>query len=494
MRSDEGPILLGNLAVDSLAKLDLLRFFAHNPASVDTAASLAVWADIPVVEATRALEELAAAGILESEAGSAGPLFGLHADESMMAELAAALAGYERTRHLLRRRLHDLRHSAQATELRLRGDLSRERARTSTIFHSVSDGLVAVDDRGAIVACNRSAAQMLFGLESPRGIPDGSDLLAAIDGLPEAVKTAVRKLLSEALDGGSDRISDLPFPGGRVVDLLVDVLRDENGVPLHEESGAPAGRLLCLRDVTSRHRLEAHRRDLVDLLTHDLRNPASSLYTLIDILLRSPRASWDQSQHDLLARGLNLSQHLLGMINDMLEVSRTEAGFAELDAERVAFSRVAAAAEAQVGPLFSDRQVTLLTVLPAHEVEGDWDQGKLVRVLTNLLTNALKVSRKGDRVQLRAFERRAGLSRPRLLVAVEDQGPGIPKEDLPHVFDKFYKVSLAASADASTRRSGTGLGLYFCRLVVEAHGGEIWADSRSGKGTTMNVALPLALD
>ncbi|RME36633.1 MAG: PAS domain-containing sensor histidine kinase [Thermoflexia bacterium] len=238
-----------------------------------------------------------------------------------------------------------------------------------------------------------------------------------------------------------------------------------------------------LHDLSERIRLEQVREDLVHMIIHDLRNPLSSIMSGLDLIRAAVMDSSLNLPVDQLFDVTRRSgERLFTLIDSILDLARLEAGKTELRWELIPVSELVRETIEQVQPLALGREVHLETRIPSNLPPVLGDRELLRRVLVNLLDNALKYTPAGGRVTVTA-ER---LSPETLLFAVADTGPGIPLEHQARIFDRFARVP-------GQRTGGTGLGLAFCKLAVEAHGGKIWVESRPGEGATFKFTLPATL-
>jgi two-component system phosphate regulon sensor histidine kinase PhoR len=239
-----------------------------------------------------------------------------------------------------------------------------------------------------------------------------------------------------------------------------------------------SGSLLLAQDLTRLRRLETVRRDFVSNLSHELRTPLASLRALAETLqdgaLDDPPAARrfvDQIQTEVDA--------LTQMANELLELSKIESGRFSLERSPVAASDLLASAARRM-QVQAERAKISLRVECADVPYVQVDSQRLEQVLVNLIHNAVKFTRPGGEVLLIA-EQVPGDVR----FAVRDTGIGIPADEVPRIFERFYRV------DKSRTGSGTGLGLSIARHIVEAHGGKIWAESVEGKGSTFFFSIPL---
>ena len=227
--------------------------------------------------------------------------------------------------------------------------------------------------------------------------------------------------------------------------------------------------------------LEQLRDDLTHMIVHDLRTPLTSVIAGMQTM--EVLGDLNEDQKEFLDIAIAGGRTLLGMVNDLLDVSKMESGALALERQEVLAADITAQAFGQVRQLIREKDLTL-----NHEPSEDLpplyaDPEKLVRALVNLLSNAIKFTPTGGRVAVSASKGDAN----EIVFAVRDTGEGIPKEAFDRIFEKFGQVENRKSG----RRMSTGLGLTFCKMAVEAHGGRIWLESEIDKGTTFFFTLPI---
>lgn len=226
--------------------------------------------------------------------------------------------------------------------------------------------------------------------------------------------------------------------------------------------------------------LEAMRDSLVHMIVHDLRTPLTAI--LGGLRMMPDMGELNPLQQEVLAISTDGSETLLGMINDLLCISKMESGAMEISAARIEVEHMAQRALTQVQSLAKHSEIELIP-----ECQGDLpllraDENLITRVLVNLLGNSIKFTPAGGKIHLRV---RHNADEGEMLFAVEDTGPGIPHEEFERIFAKFGQVN-----GGTGTRTSTGLGLTFCKMAVEAHGGRIWIESEVGQGSTFLFALP----
>lgn len=229
--------------------------------------------------------------------------------------------------------------------------------------------------------------------------------------------------------------------------------------------------------------LQALRDSLTHMIVHDLRTPLTSLLASLKTVVQMGDEMSAERKARLLGLAVNGGEALVGMIGDMLDVNKLEGGGDLVTPAQADLVAVAREAEAQVAALAEKSGVTLALAALPDVRPFSFDAAKLLRVLVNLLGNAVKATDAGGSVTIGIAPLGAhGGAR----LEVRDTGVGIAPEHLEHVFEKFYRVDLAGKPN----RVSTGLGLTFCKMIVEAHGGTIGAQSAKGQGTTIWLELP----
>ncbi len=225
-------------------------------------------------------------------------------------------------------------------------------------------------------------------------------------------------------------------------------------------------------------KLEILRDDLTHMIVHDLRTPLTNIIGNLQVL---QEADYDRDlTEEFVPVAVEAGQTLLGMVNDLLDISKLEAGQMALDIKEFAVAEVIEAALVSVRGLAEQQALQLSAEIDPPDLRVRADEEKLRRALTNLLGNAVKFTRKGS-VQVQVRGEDGGV-----LISVTDTGDGIPEADIERIFEKFGQVD----AFSAEHKMSTGLGLAFVKLAIEAHGGRAWVESEMGVGSTFSLSLP----
>lgn len=235
--------------------------------------------------------------------------------------------------------------------------------------------------------------------------------------------------------------------------------------------------------------LEKLRDSLTHMIVHDLRTPLTSFLTGLQSV--EYMGALTDEQAECLELSINGGETLLSMINDLLDVSKMESGALVLDCQKISASELAARSLQQVAALAREKNLQILSQIAPDLPVLEGDTEKLGRTLVNLMGNAIKFTPEGREITLSISHHARPDRMPSFVFSVSDSGEGIPSEDFERIFEKFGQVDSGNHSDKRGRKMSTGLGLTFCKMVVEAHGGRIWLESEIGRGSNFMFAIPI---
>ncbi|KPK94539.1 MAG: hypothetical protein AMJ94_01625 [Deltaproteobacteria bacterium SM23_61] len=347
-------------------------------------------------------------------------------------------------------------------------EIAGEKSRIKTIIHCMVDGVLVTDHEGQVVLNNPAAMRMLK-MTAPGDL--GLPLREALgrDGLE-----AWAEKIGQVCGGKSPAVSQ-EIPIGETTLMA-------HTAPVLGEDGEILGAVTVLRDIGLLKAMDRMKSDFVAMVSHELRAPLASVEQQLSVILAGILGDINERQRDMMARAKERTRGLICLINDLLDLAKIEAGVVIQYRERLSIAGVLEKAVEILKGEAEAKNLTLhLSAAPSlPPVMGD--QRNMEEVFLNLLSNAIKYTGEGGWVRVEA--------RPEgsyLCVQVEDNGIGISPEDLPHIFDKFYRVK-----NAQTRKIvGTGLGLPIVKRIVEAHLGMVEVESQPGSGSKFRVYLPL---
>jgi two-component system, OmpR family, phosphate regulon sensor histidine kinase PhoR len=292
-------------------------------------------------------------------------------------------------------------------------------------------------------------------------------------------------LLEIVRDPTLDRLLTDAFRGDGPV--RCELALDESQIELHavatkNEAGEITGALVLFHDITELKKMDQVRRDFVANVSHELRTPLSILRGYIETLLDSPK-----TPHEELSRILRVmerhSNRLELLVEDLLTLAQLESGDPDLQLGNVDLSSFFEEVIHDWEKNLTSKHLNMILDVPPDLSPIRVDRTRLQEALYNLLDNAVKYSREYGEIRLSARQRDGEIE-----LSVSDDGIGIPKEDLPRIFERFYRADKARSPD---KVRGTGLGLAIVKHITQLHGGRVEAESELEKGTTIRVVLPL---
>lgn len=341
--------------------------------------------------------------------------------------------------------------------------ISSERNTLSGVLSTMADGILIVDGGGRVLMAN-SAAGTLLG--SSASALEGRTYVEALR--DHELSSVLRRCLAE---GSQQSSASEVGPTRRLLRIVAAPLR-----------GDQTSALALLQDLTEVRRAETVRRDFIANVSHELRTPLASIKALTETLedgaLEDPVVA-----RDFLSKIHAEVDGMAHLVSELLELSRIESGQVALHTEPHAVELLLSEAAGRLAAQAERSQVKLLVDVPPGLPRVDADRQRVQQVLLNLIHNALKFTPTEGQVVVAA--RQDG---GQMVLSVADTGIGIPAQDIPRIFERFYK------ADRSRSRSGTGLGLAIAKHVVQAHGGRIWVESTEGQGSAFYFTLPIAKD
>ena len=351
-------------------------------------------------------------------------------------------------------------------------NLEQETKRLTSILSYMTDGVLATNRRGQIIMVNEMAAKQL------NVNPD------------EVLNTSILDLLSLGDD------YDLRSLITEVPELTIDS-QDENGeyislrvrfALIRRESGFISGLVAVLHDTTEQDKEERERRLFVSNVSHELRTPLTSVKSYLEAL--DDGALSEPVAPDFVKVSLNETNRMMRMVTDLLSLSRIDNETSQLDIELTNFTAFITFILNRFDKIKSQSQegskkYELIREYPITPIWVEIDTDKMTQVIDNILNNAIKYSPDGGKIKVGMKTTDA-----QLIISISDEGLGIPKKDLPRIFDRFYRVDKARSR----AQGGTGLGLAIAKEIVKQHKGFIWAKSEYGKGSTFTIVLPYDKD
>lgn len=346
-----------------------------------------------------------------------------------------------------------------------------ERRRLDSVLSHMSDGVLATDRRGNVTIVNNMALQLL-------GVEHDDELIgkSIIDVLDIRHDYTVRQLVNSEQ---KEMILDMSNSGSN---LILNAYFS----PIQRESGFVSGLVCVLHDVTSQQKEEQERKEFVSNVSHELRTPLTSVKSYVEAL---SDGAWQDKEiaPQFLKVVQDETERMIRMINDLLSLSRMDAGTTKLNLEYVninelfnyILNRFDMIIKKEEDP--KKKKYTIERFFTKKDLWVEIDTDKFTQVIDNIMNNVIKYSPDGGVITARLLE-----THNHVIMSISDQGLGIPRKDLSHIFDRFFRVDKARSR----KQGGTGLGLAISKEVVNMLGGQIWVDSVEGKGSTFYISLP----
>lgn len=343
-----------------------------------------------------------------------------------------------------------------------------ERQRLDSVLRHMTDGVLATDRRGKIIIIN-SRAMDLLSISQDKAI--GQSIM-------KVLKLGEKFTFRQLLETQDELILNIPTEDQDTI------LRGEFSV-IQRESGFISGLVCVLSDITEQEKVEQERRSFVSNVSHELRTPLTSVKSYTESLIDG---AWEDKEiaPEFLKVISTETDRMIRMITDLLNLSRMDQGKQELNLEFVSINELVAHIIDRFEVVLKSEQYRN----KKYKIERDFtqrtlwveiDQDKFIQVIDNIMNNAIKYSPDGGKITCRLME-----THNSVVISITDEGLGIPRKDIGHVFDRFYRVDKARARSMG----GTGLGLAISKEVVQLHGGKIWVTSVENKGSTFFISLP----
>ena len=392
----------------------------------------------------------------------------------------------------IERALQNLR--TRQENLRLSQQLLAEQQKMGAILRGMADILIAVDRKGRIITANHQA-EMLFGKEQDKLLGMPVEELLKADIPPERLPCmVVLNTAAPALD-----VSYNIRWGKKTIPVL------SSATPLLDHSLHLCGSLEIIRDISTLKALEQEREDFVSMLSHDLKTPITAIVGSLDLVRDGRLGPVNSEQREYLDSAVESCTEMVDMIDTLLDIHKFEAGKMVMVFKAEDLNQLIQKTISRFRPMADRADIKLFATVKEPLPQLQIDRAKFLRLISNLISNSLKFTPDGGEIEIGAALVRATNDLKKripeqnyptpelpakgrvLQIFVRDTGSGIAQEDLVTIFDRFVQ--------ARTRRKGksggSGLGLAFCRKVMDAHHGYIWAESQAGKGSTFFILIPL---
>ena len=380
--------------------------------------------------------------------------------------------------------------------------LTQEERKLTAIVDNLGEGLIVVEPAGRVLYVN-PVAERLLNLGDTAGVenfivldPEAEEIRwtkasKATGSKITDTKRANLKILSSSQRETTQHqtmIAEINVNGDQQDSSKHRVLRI---IASHfpDESNKVAGTVYVFDDITNEHEIEQMKSEFVSLVSHELRTPLTSIIGFISLILDGKTGKINQKQQESLSRALRQSKRLAELINDLLDISRIEAGRIEMKQEQVQIDSIAQRRIEELRPQADEKAIAVLLEAPRNPPVLIGDADRIGQIFINLIGNAIKYTPDNGKVTVRISEASEnGHENDGFRVEIVDTGPGIPAEEKEKVFDKFRQLG-----NVQTRQQGgSGLGLSIASGIVAAHGGKLWVDTGdNGQGSNFQFFIPL---
>ena len=334
-----------------------------------------------------------------------------------------------------------------------------ERSNLATVLFNLTDGILMTDAEENILLVNPAAAR-LFNFDEIN--VTGHSLIEALHDYE------IDEIVKKSINSGSEQTVQLES-SGRFLRVVA--------VPI--SPGRSNATLVLFQDLTELRNLQTMRRELIGNISHDLRTPLAGIKAMVETL-QDTALDDKKAANDFLTRIDDEVNRLTQLVSEITELSRIESGKAELRKEPININLLIQDVITHINPLADSQQIIINTSLNPDLPIISADKDRIRQTLINLLHNAIKFNHPGGKVLISS-----NFNTVFVIVNVSDTGLGISKDDLPHIFERFYK------GDKSRAKGGSGLGLAIAKHTIQAHGGNISVISEEGKGSTFSFAIPI---
>ncbi|SUO33226.1 histidine kinase [Streptococcus pneumoniae] len=349
-------------------------------------------------------------------------------------------------------------------------NLEQESKRLNSILFYMTDGVLATNHRGQIIMINDTAKKQL-GLVK-------EDVLNR--SILELLKIEENYELRDLITQSPELLLDSQDINGEYLNLRVRFAL------IRRESGFISGLVAVLHDTTEQEKEERERRLFVSNVSHELRTPLTSVKSYLEAL--DEGALCETVAPDFIKVSLDETNRMMRMVTDLLHLSRIDNATSHLDVELINFTAFITFILNRFDKMKGqekEKKYELVRDYPINSIWMEIDTDKMTQVVDNILNNAIKYSPDGGKITVRMKT-----TEDQMILSISDHGLGIPKQDLPRIFDRFYRVDRARSR----AQGGTGLGLSIVKEIIKQHKGFIWAKSEYGKGSTFTIVLPYDKD
>ena len=338
--------------------------------------------------------------------------------------------------------------------------ISEEKNKLSSILYTLNDGVIMTDIHGQILLAN-PAAENLFGFKESRAL--GKPLIETL------FNHAIENLLKQCLATREKQVIQVDTNNGKYLRVYA--------VPLKTET--LTGAVILLQDLTELRNLQTMRRQFVGNISHELKTPLAGIKAVVETL-QDGAINDHAVAVDFLKKAAYEVDSMTQLVSELIELTRIETGAVQLNKEALNMNSIIKETITRLSPQAERKQLKIYPNLDEDLPTVQGDRERIQQVVGNILHNAIKFTPPSGQIRITT-----AVKDQSVLVQIADSGIGISKEDLVHIFERFFK------ADKSRTHEGSGLGLAIAKHIIQAHNGKIWVDSQEGRGSTFSFSLPV---
>ena len=447
-------------------KIEILNFFNQNPDAMDSAEGISDWIGKKKEDIIEDLDELVEDKVLQREGLGVSALFRYSPPDKIRESISNLLSA----KKLYENKIRELQKERDKLEDQFLREILREKSKTKTIIESMKEGVLVLNKNLHLLSIN-PVARNIFAIKEESVLGRGiSDVIEDKENLEKI------KWILETDNSQGKFEEDVLFNSNwnETYKASLSFLKEEG------ENRDLIGYVLVFNDITKEKEMEKLKADFVSMITHDLKNPLNTIILNSTFMLEKFQNDFENSESNFLRMINESGKKILRIIEDFLSVSMIEAGMLKLNIEKVDFGKFLSLMIYAFSSHADDKGLKIKTEISKELPLVCADRFQLERVVDNILSNAIKFTPEGGSIKITAFEK-GGM----VHTSIADTGIGISKEDLPNLFNKYYRSQGASNI------KGTGLGLSIVKSIINAHKGKIILKSEEGKGTIFTFQIPV---
>ncbi len=454
---------------NSSGKLEIINYFQQNPSAIDSSQGLGRWINVNPFDIESDLDDLVEKGILLKENGGTHTLYRYSPPD----EYSVFITNLFKARSIYEKKIAELEKEKMSISDAFSREIIREKGKTKTIIENMNEGILVLNKESKVLTINSMAVKILSIKDNNLS---GKSIFSLID---PSEKRDIVKLITEK-ENGNYEIKAEEKKKDVFYKISISELRDDSLDNSVNEKREKIGKIIVFNDITPEKEMEKIKNDFISMVTHDIKNPLNTIILNSTFLIEKNGKGKKENVEKFLKMINDSGKKILKLIDEFMNLSKIEAGIIKLKFQKTDFSHFLGEIIQNHARRAENKGIKIELNLPPEPVIFEFDQFQIERVCNNLLDNAIKFSQKGGTINIEITK-----DDSRVMTRVTDNGAGINKNEIPHLFEKYFR------AKSSGNIKGTGLGLAIAKSIIEAHGGEIYVESRIAEGTTFLFYMPV---